>query len=303
MRIRPRKSKYDKYYYLLLLLVPLIIFLVNKFSEGGIFSNKNAAKADEYTTSGYGVVHFLDVGQGDCTLIQTHDGKFALIDASVNDASDKILKYLSDIGVKELEYVFFTHPHEDHIGSGDEVIKNFRVNNVIMTKKTENTSAYKKLYKSIEKSKKQNGTKLISPKVGDTYMLSDTLFTVISDGKDYENLNDSSICLKMELGESSFLFTGDAEKEVESDILKSGFNIDSDVYHCGHHGSSTSNSPEFVDAVSPEYAIVSCAKGNDYGHPHREVVSYFKDKNIPLLITHEKGNILIGYNKDGIILG
>lgn len=282
-------------------IIAIVVFIFNKTAgndeSGKTTKQKNALKKD-----GYNIVHFIDAGQGDCTLIETVDGKFALIDASTDDFSDKVTKYLKDQGVSELEYVFFTHPHEDHIGGADEVLDTFKVKTVIMTRKTEATSAYKNLTSSIKKSRNKHGTKVISPKEGDILRLSDTVFTVISDGEGYDNLNDSSICLKMELGGSSFIFTGDAEKVVENDILNSGFDIDADVYKCGHHGSSTSTSEEFLDRISPDYAIVSCGKDNDYGHPHREVVSALNKRNIPMLITHEQGDILIGYNAHSIVV-
>ena len=300
---RTGKSKYS----LIAFAIALILFLLVRYTDILPFdsdssSEKTVSDKKQLIASGYNVVHFLDAGQGDCTLIETVDGKYALIDASTQNYSDKVVKYLKDQGVLELEYVFFTHPHEDHIGGGNEVLDAFRVKNVIMTNKTESTSAYKNLTNSIKKSRKNYGTKVLAPKEGDVFMLSDTVFTVISDGKGYEELNDSSICLKMELGESSFLFTGDAEKVVEEDILKSSADIDSDVYKCGHHGSSTSNSRNFIDRVSPEYAIVSCGKDNDYGHPHREVVSLLNEKDITMLITHEEGDILIGYDAHSIVV-
>ena len=305
--MRTRRKKQSKtIYFIIFLLFLLTLFIFDRCSNGAL-SGKNKADnnvkiTNELKNSGHSIVHFLNVGQGDCTLIETHDGKFALIDASTQDSCDKIINYLESRNVKELEYVFFTHPHEDHIGCGDEIISQFKVANVIMTKVPETTSSYQRLIKSIEKSIKKHGTKLLSPKNGDVFMLSDTCFEVISDGKGYEDINNTSICLKMVLGESSFLFTGDAEKEVEDSILKGGFDIDVDVFHCGHHGSSTSNTSDFLDTVTPEYAIVSCGKDNDYGHPHKEVVSYFKSKNIPMLITHKNGDIVFSYNSEGVTL-
>lgn len=300
---RISKSKYS----LISFAVIFILFLLFRYTdilpfEKGDSSNQAVTTKKQLTSSGYNVVHFLDAGQGDCTLIETIDGKYALIDSSTQEYSDKIVKYLKDQGVSELEYVFFTHPHEDHIGGGDEVLDNFKVKNIIMTKRTENTASYKNLISSIKKSRKNYGTKVISPVEGDVFMLSDTVFTVISDGKGYEDLNNSSICLMMELGESSFLFTGDAERIVEEDILKGGADIDADIYKCAHHGSSTSNTKAFIETVNPDYAIISCGKDNDYGHPHKEVVSLLNKKGITMLITHEEGDILIGYNAHSIIV-
>lgn len=247
-------------------------------------------------------VYFLDVGQGDCTLIETHDGKFALIDASTNDAEEKILSFLDEKKVEELEFVLFTHPHEDHIGSGDAVIENYTVKTVYMNKRTENTSCYKRLISAISQSRSDNGTLVKCPSNGDLFYLGDISFTVISDGKDYldDGANNSSICVKMELGESDFLFTGDAEKKVENAILKSGTDISSDVYKCAHHGSTTSNSDPFLDEVNPKYAVISCGKDNSYGHPHEKVLSSLNERGIKIYRTDNEGDIIFSFDENGV---
>lgn len=249
----------------------------------------------------YHTVHFLDVLQGDCTLIETQDGKFALIDASTNEASAKITKFLDYRNVKEIEYLILTHPHEDHIGSADDVLDNYKVKNVYMTDKTETTKAYENLLTSLQESKTNHGTKVIYPENGDVFSLSGIKFKVISDGRKYDDLNNSSICLRASFGKSSLLFTGDAEKEVEDDLLERGISLDAEIYKCAHHGSSTSNSEDFLDKVNPKIAIISCGYGNDYGHPHKEVISSLTDRGVPFYITHKDGNISIDFSKKNIL--
>ncbi|MBE6681036.1 MAG: MBL fold metallo-hydrolase [Ruminococcaceae bacterium] len=249
----------------------------------------------------YAAVHFIDAGQGDCTLIETSDGKFAIIDASTQDASDKITDYLKDRNVKEIEFILFTHPHEDHIGCGDEIINEFKVKTVYMNKVTQNTSAYENVINAIKKSKGKYGTKLLNPREGDTISLSDLEFTILSDGSGYgDNINNSSICVKLEYGKSSFLFTGDAEKEVEEDLLESDFNVEADVYHCGHHGSSTSNSEDFLDEVSPDISVISCGTDNSYGHPHTEVIKALNKMDVDIYQTNKDGDIVIVFDKKSI---
>ena len=251
----------------------------------------------------YSYVHFIDAGQGDCTLIETHDGRFALIDASTDAEKHKVLAYLENEGVEELEYVIFTHPHEDHIGGGDDIIENFVVKNIYMTDKTENSSCYEKLIRAIQSSKQRNGTKVLKPENGDIWSMGSIEFLVLSDGKNYfDNTNSSSICLRMELGKSTFLFTGDAEKDVESDLLSGTFDLDAEVYKCAHHGSTTSNSEDFLDAVSPDISIISCGLDNDYGHPHREIIEALTNRGIDYRRTDLDGSIVIAFNENEIVL-
>lgn len=266
-----------------------------------VFKLYEAYEYNKFADGEHGYIHFIDAGQGDCTLIQTKDGKFAVIDASTQDAADKITDYLKSRNVKELEFILFTHPHEDHIGCGDELIKEFKVKTVYMNKVVQNTAAYDNVLEAVKDSKSKYGTKLLSPSVGDTITLSDMEFTVISDGSGYsDNINNSSICVRLEYGDSSFLFTGDAEKEVEKDMLKSGFELDSDVYHCAHHGSSTSNSDKFLDEISPDICIISCGKDNSYGHPHTEVSDALDERHIEVYRTDKHGDIVIAFDKKSI---
>ena len=295
-------SKQNKHKLLKLLIVfvaGIIYLLSSKYFEyknrSSIIDSK-VAEHDKYNT-----VHFLDVGQGDCTLFETFDGKFAVIDTSHEGSSDKIISYLNDIGVEEIEYLILTHPHSDHIGGGDNILESFRVNNIIMSERTETTSSYKRLINEAKESKKEYGTKIINPETDDNFSLGNISFTVISDGKDYENLNSSSICFIAECGKSTFLFTGDAEKDVERDLLDSGVILDAEVYKSAHHGSTTSNLPEFVDSVNPDICIISCGKDNDYGHPHREIVEYLEENKIDYYITHRDGDITLLFDENSIL--
>lgn len=284
---------------ILTLIVIFIIGVISLIVEKADRSDVSTTN-DNQDNSQYGYVHYIDVGQGDCTLIETYDGKFGLIDASTQNACFKILSYLEDEGVEELEFVLFTHPHEDHIGCGDEVVDSFKVKTVYMTDKTENTAAYRRLINSVSKSKEDFGTQVIMPLEGDIFHLGDIEFTVLSDGRAYEDLNDSSICLKMELGKSTFIFTGDAGKQVEDRILKCGVNISAEVLKLGHHGSSTSNSDSFLDAVNPDIAVTSCALDNDYGHPHREIISAMIERNVVHKRTDLDGDIILAFDEDSI---
>ena len=236
-------------------------------------------------------VHFIDVGQGDCTLIKTPDGNM-LIDAGENGYETTVLDYLEAQGVDSLKYFVATHPHSDHIGGAAEVIEAVTVENVIMPKlsksNTPTTATYEKMLNAI----KNSSAKVISAKPGSEYSFGGAEFTVLAPFEQDENLNNMSVVLKLTYKGYSFMLSGDAEKEVESQILKAGYDISADVYKGAHHGSSTSNSKKFVKAVNPTYAVLSYEEGNSYGHPHRETVGLFNEEGIVYYSTADYGTIV-----------
>ena len=217
-----------------------------------------------------------------------------MIDAGTDEAKNIILEHLSANNVTEIEYFLLTHPHEDHIGSADDVLNNFKVNNIIMTDKYAATAVFENLLDDILKSKERNNTKIIKPSVDDQFILEDSIgFKILSADGENEDTNNSSIALKLTYDNTSFIFTGDAEKEIESRILSSNADIRANVFHCGHHGSSTSNSKSFLNAILPEIAIISCGKGNNYGHPHNEVLSSLDKLGVKVYRTDIDGNIVL----------
>ena len=233
-------------------------------------------------------VHYIDVGQADAILIE-QEGKYMLIDGGNNDDKEKLLSYLKSNGVKKLEYVIGTHPHEDHIGSLDAVIEKFEIGKVLMPKVTHTT----KTFKDVVSETKKKGLKFTTPKIGDVFELGEGKFTVLApNSSEYKDLNDYSIVIRFEYGNRSFMFTGDAEEHSEKEIINNGLEIRSDVLKAGHHGSSSSSSVEFLNRVKPKYAVISCGKDNDYGHPHTEVIERFNRLGIKMLRTDKLGTIV-----------
>lgn len=234
-------------------------------------------------------VHFLNVGQADSTLITFADHAM-LIDAGNNDDYGPILNYIQQKqGITKLDYVIGTHPHEDHIGAMDSVIDALDIEKVLLPNVTTNTKTFEDLLNSIDR----KNLEITVPEPGQEYSLGDASFTILGPTRDYaDNLNDWSISLKLTYGTSSFLFTGDAESDAEADMLKSGLDLSADVYQAGHHGSSTSNSESFLNAVQPQYAVISCGAGNDYGHPHEETLNLFSSHEITCFRTDELGTIV-----------
>ena len=229
-------------------------------------------------------VHCIDVGQGDCELILDH-GKVMLIDAGEVDAAQTVIDYLNSQKIETIDYVVATHPHSDHIGGLSKVIEQFQVKNVIMPKlskeNTPTTSTYERLLKAVKKS----GAKAIAAQPGAEYTLGEGRFQILAPMKQDEELNNMSVVLRLTYRQRGFLFMGDAETPVEKQILAKKITLSCDVLKLGHHGSSTSNSEAFVAAAAPQYAVAECAKGNKYGHPHRETVALCKKLGIELLRT------------------
>jgi beta-lactamase superfamily II metal-dependent hydrolase len=235
-------------------------------------------------------VHFIDLDQADGILIQS--GKNAvLIDGGEHKTRDTLVNYLRGAGVAALDYVVATHPHSDHIGGLAEVIRQFDVKNVVMPEATNNTATFEGLLDEIEKKK----LSITVPSAGDKITAGTIELTVLAPSKDFGDLNNASIVLKMEHGGTAFLFTGDAETPSEKEMLASGRNLRADVLKAGHHGSRTSTSPEFLDAVRPSAVVVTCGRGNSYGHPHKEFLDLVKQpaRNIALYRTDEMGTIIM----------
>lgn len=241
-------------------------------------------------------VHFLDVGQGDSIFIELPTNETILIDASIKDASDKIINYLKEENVSKIDYVFATHPHSDHIGGMSAVIKAFDIGQIYMPKAVTTTKTYENLLLTI----KDKNLKIKTAKAGNTIIDTDDLkLVVLAPNQDsYESLNNYSIVLKLTYKEKSFLFMGDAETLSEKEITG---DVEADVLKVGHHGSRTSTSQAFLNKVNPSYAVISVGLNNDYKHPHQEVVDRLEKKNIKIYRTDQNGDIIFttdGYNID-----
>ena len=258
-----------------------------------ISANSENADNDAYSTeNSLFRLDFIDVGQGDSTLIESPNGKFMLIDAGTSQSARKVCDYLQSRGVSEIEYLIFTHPHEDHIGGGVKAVENFSVKNVLMTKKAANSAIYERLIDALLQSKEQNGTKITAPAVSDIYAFDGAEFEILSADGDNSDSNNSSIVLRLTYGDCSFMFTGDAEKSIEKSIVSSKKDIGCVLLKCGHHGSSTSNSTEFLQAVCPSAAVISCGLDNSYGHPHTETLSRLNSIGARIFRTDELGDIV-----------
>ena len=239
-------------------------------------------------------VFYIDVGQGDCELIRTPGGKTILIDAGTNATGDELVAYLQGMGVQKIDKVIATHPHEDHIGGMDEVVNAFPIEDIYLPRVAERQTPTTKTYERLLTSISGNGLQITQGKGGMTVLEEEgvKLEFLAPNSDSYSELNSYSIVAKLTCGEKSFLFTGDAEVDSEEEMVDLGYPLQSDVLKCGHHGSSTSTSDAFLQAVQPTYAVISCGLDNDYGHPHRETMQKLNRAGVAIYRTDEMGTIL-----------
>lgn len=232
-------------------------------------------------------VHFIDVGQADSALLRC-DGQTMLIDGGNVEDSSLLVSYLENQGVEYLDYVVCTHAHEDHVGGLSGPLNTCTVGTVFSSVTEYNSKAFS----NFAKYTRQQGVELTIPSPGDAFALGSARVTVLGPTEEYEDTNNTSIVLRVDYGETSFLFTGDMERAAEEDLLESGCDLNATVLKVGHHGSSTSSSYVFLREVMPEYAVISVGKDNSYGHPHEEVMSRLYDAQVTVYRTDEQGTVV-----------
>ena len=231
-------------------------------------------------------IWFLDVGQADSILIQNGDANM-LIDAGNNEDGKKLVSYFQSLGIETFQYVIGTHAHEDHIGGMDDIIDNFDIDTFYMPDAITTTATFESVLDSLE----AKNIAFQTPSIDSIFKLGNATIDVLYVGTDNSDLNNTSIVLKLTYGNTSILFMGDAEKEVETIIEKK--DISADVLKVGHHGSNTSSSKTFLEKVNPSYAIISVGTGNSYGHPSNTTIQNLENQNIQIYRTDENGTIIM----------
>lgn len=234
-------------------------------------------------------VSFIDVGQGDSVLIQTPAGKSILIDGGIQAAGEKVVSYLAKAGVTTIDMAVATHPDADHIGGLIHVLKNVNVNKVLDSGKTHTTKTYLEYLRVVD----QRNIPFEVATAGSFINIDKNVkIQVLNSTHTSSDTNESSIVLKVTYGNISYLLTGDATINNEQEMIKK-FNVSADILQAGHHGSNTSTSQAFVNAVKPKVAIISYGQGNQYGHPTDAVVNRLKASGAAIYGTANYGNIVV----------
>lgn len=267
--------------------------VVLKGTPSGEFSGQSAA------------VHVIDVGQADAVLLE-QDGRYALIDTGTPAAADTITFYLDAHGVRTLDYLVLTHFHSDHIGSAVEILRNFKVKNVLLPDLSlapaPTSATALDLLEELAERADTGKLETAVPAVGSEFPLGNAVLTVIGSGIPCpEDANNTSLMLLFRFDNFTYFCAGDAEDEAEAELLsRLGDNLHADLYKVSHHGSATSSSQPLIDALQPVMAAVSCGADNDYGHPHWTVLQRLQDAGVQIFRTDESGSLLFTV-KNGIL--
>lgn len=274
----------------------LLLTLVSGGLCGPVQAFASPAKTAGPVTPQKMEVHYINVGQGDSTLIKCGN-QAALIDAGDDSKGTLIQNYLKKQGIKKLDYLILTHPDTDHIGGAPVIITKFDIDKVFVSNYEKDNKAYQKLIQALDNKR----LKCSTPEAGTGYPLGTATLTILAPNDEYDNPNDSSIALMVQNGSNKFLFSGDAGEDAEADILSNKMDVSADVYKAGHHGSKFSTSQDFFNAVSPTYAVISCGEGNAYGHPHAETLNTFRMNGVDVYRTDEDGTIIATSDGEDII--
>lgn len=273
----------------------LSVIIVLILCAVSFFNNKSNTEptAKSVSYDGELAVHFLDVGQGDSTFIELPDDECMLIDAATSDYGNTITEKIEQYGYSKIDYLVATHPHADHIGGMTQIVEHFDIGEIYMPKVSTDTKTFESLLQAVS----DKNMKINTAGAGKVIFSDSSLeMKFLSPEADvsYDGLNNYSAVLKITYGENAFLFTGDAETDAEELVLDTYYNeLDCDVLKVGHHGSETSSSAEFLNAVTPDYAVISCGVNNSYGHPHKEALSRLEDIGAEIYRTDTQGTVTI----------
>lgn len=279
---------------LMILLGILVVGAAVVLQQLGLFETEEPV-SENVSGSAEAQVYFIDVGQGDSELIRLKDsGIDILIDTGTRSTKQELADYLKELGVDDIDILIGTHPHEDHIGGMAKIIEEFPIGTLYLPETSDEMTPTTKTYESLLDAAESKNVTVRTAAAGDVLLeQGNTSFKVLSPSHtDYDNLNDYSIVTRLKVGDTAFLFQGDAETPVEEEILDSGADVSCDVIKLGHHGSSTSSSRAYLEAANPSAAVISCGVGNEYGHPHRETMDLLEKLSITPYRTDTQKTLL-----------
>lgn len=297
MRINKRKKFVYFLVGIIFVIAALIVSVLENFGVTNwhsVYKNVGVKEVTDVSSDYEMSAHFIDVGKADSIYVNCKD-KNILIDGGEQDTYNTVVEYLKKLGVKNLDLVIATHPHSDHIGGLPEVFYEFKIFKVFMPKVKDSLVPTSKIYEKFLLAIDKNKIPVKIPKAGETINLGDLEIKIFAPNGFYENVNNHSIVAKFIYKNVSFLFTGDAEKESESDILRKNYDVKSTVLKVGHHGSKTSTTKEFLRKVSPKYAVI-CVGEDKYNLPKKETITKLKECGAKIYRTDLDGDVVIATN-------
>ncbi len=287
------RKKYIVYFYIVSFLSCVIgaLLFFNIFTTGELYSALAGSGGIERKDSNF-TIYYLDVGQGDCSIIICDDVVMMIDTATVNQ-KNKIDNALLALDIDEIDFLVITHQHDDHMGNAEAIINKYSVKNIVMPSIGDGYDVNFNIYESLLKTISDNNVNPISASSCDSFMLGSANIDILSPTKHYNELNDMSIVLKVTYGSTSFLFQGDASKKVEQQLINDGVDVSADIIKVGHHGSNTSTTETYLSYVNPSACIISYGKGNDFHHPNPNVIDRLDNMNIDVYLTLYNGNITV----------
>ncbi len=294
MKKKRKDLKENKWFVVIVIILVIFFYFQEQRETKDLQTNISIMTKDFDKDKFY--VYYLDVGQADSTLI-VDSGEFYLIDAGNNEDGPLLVEFFKGLGITKFKYVFGTHAHEDHIGGMDDIINNFKIDNFYMPNVVSLTKTYEDVLDALD----ANNVFYDTPKIGDTLNIKTGMFKVLSVTKDENDLNDTSIVLKLVKDDYSFLFMGDATKKIESKLNEKDIK-DITVLKVGHHGSATSSSSSFIKKVNPSYAIISAGRNNKYGHPTEVVLNRLEEVQAQIFRTDLLNTIVVSVDNNKLII-
>lgn len=236
-------------------------------------------------------VDFIDVGQGNCTLVHMGDTAI-LVDSGEVGAAQTVISYIKNLGIDELDCVLVTHPHSDHMGAMTKILYEFEIKDLIMPEIPEDIIPTNSTYEKFLTAVSDTAENVIPAEAGMTYSYGEMNLEILAPLHGYDNLNDMSAVSRVSFGETSVMFMGDASTAVEKDLLNTGKDFSADIINIGHHGSKTASSQKWLEAVNPGFAVICCGAGNEYGHPHSVVTERLDNIGIEYYRTDLNGTVV-----------